>query len=62
MDYFRLQVDDIKGLVDKFSGGTAIEMVPELCMVGLAAYFEAFCKNEFAAIINIFPEVLSGFS
>jgi hypothetical protein len=33
----------------------------ELCLIGLVAYFEAFCKNQFAAIINICPSILNNF-
>ena len=62
MEYFRMQVDDLGELVDKSSVETGINISAEVCMIGLAAYFEAFCKNEFAAIINIFPETLSKFT
>lgn len=34
----------------------------EVCFIGLAAYFEAFCKNQFAAIINICPQTLNTFT
>ena len=34
----------------------------EVCFIGLAAYFEAFCKNQFAALINICPQVLNNFT
>jgi hypothetical protein len=33
----------------------------ELCFIGIAAYFEAFCKDSFAAIANICPELLEEF-
>jgi hypothetical protein len=33
-----------------------------LGLIGLAAYFEAFCKNQFAAIVNICPETLNNFA
>jgi hypothetical protein len=32
-----------------------------LCVIGLVSYFEAFCKNQFAAVVNICPKVLSNF-
>ena len=35
--------------------------VLRLCLIGLAAHFEAFCKAHFAAVINIHPAVLKGF-
>jgi hypothetical protein len=62
LDYFRMQVDEIRVLVDRQDVGMGINIAAELCMIGLAAYFEAFCKNEFAAAINIFPEMLTGFA
>jgi hypothetical protein len=36
--------------------------VLRLCLIGLAAHFEAFCKAHFAAVINIHPSVLKGFA
>ncbi|MEW6128813.1 MAG: hypothetical protein AB1757_17380 [Acidobacteriota bacterium] len=32
-----------------------------VCFIGLASYFEAFCKHQFAAAINICPQILSNF-
>jgi len=40
---------------------TGTDPAAELCFTGLAAYFEAFCKDSFAAIVNICPELLDGF-
>jgi hypothetical protein len=57
-----MQVDEIKELVDKSTVEAGINITAELCLIGLAAYFEAFCKNEFAAVINILPEILSDFT
>jgi hypothetical protein len=34
----------------------------EVCLIGLASYFEAFCKNQFASIINICPQTLYKFT
>ncbi len=34
----------------------------EVALIGILAYFEAFCKHQFAAIINIFPELAIKFS
>ena len=33
----------------------------EVCLIGLASYFEAFCKNQFAAIVNMCPAILEQF-
>jgi hypothetical protein len=35
--------------------------IAELALIGVLAQFEAFCKNQFAAIINIYPAVLQRF-
>lgn len=35
--------------------------VPEVSYIGLVAYFEAYCKNLFAACINIYPQILYRF-
>ncbi len=32
--------------------------VAEVCLIGLVAYFEAFCKDHFASLINICPWLL----
>lgn len=39
----------------------ASSLVPRLCAIGLVAYFEAFCKEQFASIINICPSTLHTF-
>lgn len=39
-----------------------LDTTAEVCLIGLAAYFEAFCKNQFAAVINICPETLASFA
>ena len=34
----------------------------QVALIGILAYFEAFCKHQFAAIVNIFPELSVEFS
>jgi hypothetical protein len=34
----------------------------QIASIGLLAYFEAFCKHQFAAIINLFPPLVRNFS
>lgn len=59
---------DIQGL-NKLVDSSAVyktddirpSLIPEVCLVSLASYFEAFCKNQFASIINICPQVLDNF-
>jgi len=35
--------------------------IAELCMMGLAAQFESYCKIQFASLINIYPRLLDQF-
>jgi hypothetical protein len=35
-----------------------INPVAEVCLIGLLAYFEAFCKNHFGSLINICPSLI----
>jgi hypothetical protein len=34
----------------------------QVATIGLFAYFEAFCKHQFAAIVNIFPSLIFSFA
>ncbi len=63
LGYFELEVEQLVTLVnssieDKIS---PLNSTAEVCLIGLSAYFEAFCKSHFAALINICPEILSNF-
>lgn len=55
-EYFRLTLEDLSKLIDKSSKG--ISRVNEVCQIGLVAYFEAFCKDHFASVLNIEPSLL----
>jgi hypothetical protein len=57
MDY-----EKATGLVDASEDGMRGNHIADLALIGLAAYFEAFCKNQFAAVINICPQVLEMFA
>ncbi len=35
-----------------------LNITAEVCFVGLISYFEGFCKNHFASILNICPELI----
>jgi hypothetical protein len=60
--FFKLTYDDLCGLVKSSSERSeGSNTTAEVCLIGLAAHFEAFCKNQFAAIVNICPQVLSRF-
>jgi len=63
LGYFELEVRNITELAkaSKADEGN-LDPTTELCFIGLAAYFEAFCKSQFAAIINICPETLKVFT
>jgi hypothetical protein len=63
---FEMDIEGLKKLVESTTyfqesqvRGTIIS---EVCLIGLAAYFEAYCKNQFAAIINICPRTLESFA
>jgi hypothetical protein len=51
-------VNDYKGQKDE----SRRDRLVEVCLIGLASYFEAFCKNQFASIVNICPQTLSNFT
>ncbi len=58
---FKINLDSLKEMVsaseDKSFGNQAVEV----CLIALVSYFEAFCKDEFASIINICPNLLRTF-
>jgi hypothetical protein len=59
LEYFQIQVNHVKQVADGSNMEDGLDFTAELCVIGLAAYFEAFCKNEFAAVINICPEIVN---
>ncbi len=64
---FDLDIDELSALIKsckKLKGDeeTHLNKVYEVCLISLACYFEAFCKNQFAAIINICPQALNNFT
>jgi hypothetical protein len=38
-----------------------LDLATHVCYIGLIAYFEAFCKDHFASLVNICPELLVQF-
>ncbi len=59
-EYFRMTLQDI----DKVSAADetdyeGINRLQELCFIGVMSYFEAFCKDSFAAILNIEPSLVA---
>jgi hypothetical protein len=55
--FFYERTEEIKRLASSAQS----QVVLELCFIGLASYFEAYCKAQFAAVINIWPQVLEEF-
>lgn len=59
-EYFRMTLDELRaisGLASKEPGG--IGRLQELSFIGLISYFEAFCKDHFASLINLEPRLVS---
>src|ERR1051326_3137074 len=59
---FRMSLDDLEKVARMSSEKEVTRARIEVCLIGLAAYFEAFCKDQFAAILNVCPEILSAFT
>ncbi|OFW27223.1 MAG: hypothetical protein A3H97_22935 [Acidobacteria bacterium RIFCSPLOWO2_02_FULL_65_29] len=60
-EYFRMTLQDLRELatMETDEGWTGLDRVHQLCFIGLLCYFEAFCKDHFAALINIEPTLVS---
>lgn len=50
------EIDDISTRDEQGSDG--INRLQELCFIGLFSYFEAFCKDHFASLVNIEPSLI----
>lgn len=59
---FSCRVKDLDTLIADVQPGTELpgreEVLLEVCFVGITAYFQAFCKDNFASIVNICPNIL----
>lgn len=56
---FKMNFKDLINVVDSsVNHESGLNTVAEVCLVALVSYFEAFCKNNFASIINICPKVV----
>jgi len=51
-----MTLEDLAMIVDESSKRPS--RVNEVCYIGLIAYFEAFCKDHFASVLNIEPTLL----
>jgi hypothetical protein len=61
LGYFELEVKGLSQLVGRSRVSHGLNQTAEVCFIALAAYFEAFCKAQFAGIINVCPKVLRNF-
>src|ERR1700689_3381436 len=63
LGYFELQAAhlDALGKSSKEDKPSRLNQVAEVALIGLCAYFEGFCKAQFASLINICPEILRNF-
>jgi hypothetical protein len=66
-ELFTLHVGQLKDIVDRSKdiedeGEILPDSAMEVCLIGLVSYFEAFCKHQFAALINICPLLLEQFA
>jgi hypothetical protein len=61
--YFQLSLDEIAkistGDTNASQEFTHVNTLQELCYIGVFSYFEYFCKDYFASIINIEPELIN---
>jgi hypothetical protein len=60
-EYFGMTLDELRQLSEserELSDDDGLSRLQELCFVGLFSYFEAFCKDHFAALINIEPSLV----
>jgi len=57
-EYFRFTLNDLSSVIDRSSSEQGVNRLNEVCFIGLVSYFEAFCKDHFASILNIEPTLL----
>ncbi len=59
---FSLNVADIRGILRSTPvPGDGLDPAAEICFIGLVAYFEAFCRDHFASLLNICPQLVREF-
>lgn len=54
--FFKMTLDDLREIIKSSSDNEGINRLNEICFIGLISYFEAFCKDLFASILNIIPD------
>jgi hypothetical protein len=55
---FHLQTQRLQRLIDRRRSRSAADAQAEVCFIGLIAYFEAFCGDHFASILNLCPSLI----
>lgn len=57
---FRMTLEEVGAICQRDDGKTrGINRLQELCFIGLLSYFEAFSKDQFAALVNIEPSLVA---
>jgi hypothetical protein len=60
---FETEVDGLRQIVSRNdTDQDPLSSAPMVCLIALVAHFEGFCKNQFAALVNICPQLLRDFS
>lgn len=58
--FFKLTLGELQGMAStRRAKRQGKNFLQELCFIGLMSYFEAFCKDHFAALMNIEPALVS---
>lgn len=58
---FTMKAADLHEIIERTTWPGLSHRVTEVCFIGLVAHFEAFCKDHFASLINICPQLLEPF-
>ncbi len=58
--YFQIRVTELRDHAGNAPRPPdALDTVAEICLIGLVAYFEAFLRDQFASLVNIYPPLLN---
>src|SRR5437870_1452604 len=57
---FRMVLDELREISQSAPDHERprLDRLQEICFIGLMSYFEAFCKDHFASLINIEPSLV----
>lgn len=56
---FQMAVNDLRKIMKKSEYDKEMKKNSEICFIALIAYFEAFCRDHFASLVNICPQLLT---